>query len=316
MLRKARLKLLKLFRSGPRLSRSLIAREFGALLQFLRARNCTFHGCVALGETPRPCGISFRYDVHLRDLPAAPYFMKLHLDASIPATFFLLWDYAPEERNHLGEFRTLAQMARKPVEIGLHDSPVDAWLIESKFNNDRRAYVRWLRSADAPTWFAALADDPVALETLHRQTLERFIRRVENTRQLFGPITSVASHGGQIGRLLTRQRHAKQPETPLLRVLESRAWLTKERIAAAGLIADVESYRWGAQRTQVSDGGGKIAVLAHDLKRALAEDRAVQILLHPYTWGGASRDAELREALAAPSPAIDSTSGAPDRDRQ
>lgn len=298
MLRKAKA-LLKVFKRRARPSRSLIAREFDALLQFLRERDCTFHGCVVLGEEPTPRGISFRYDVHLRDLPAAPYFMKLHLDASIPATFFLLWDYAPEERHHLNEFCVLARMAHGPVEIGLHDSPVDAWLIESKFNNDRRAYVRWLRSADAPTWFAALADDPVALETLHRQTLERFIRRVENTRQLFGPITSVASHGGQIGRLLTRQHHAKQPETPLLRVLESRAWLTKERIAAAGLIADVESYRWGAQRTQISDGGGKIASMAQSLKQALAENRAIQILLHPYTWDAAARDTDLREALAA-----------------
>jgi hypothetical protein len=298
VLREAKAKLLKLFKRRPRVSRSLIAREFDALLRFLQEQHCTFHGCLALGEAPVPRGISFRYDVHLRDLPAAPHFMELHLGAAIPATFFLLWDFSPDERRYFNEFRTLAQMARGCVEIGLHDSPVDAWLIESKFNNDRPAYVRWMRTSDAPEWFATFADDPAALETLHRDTLERFVARVERTKDLFGPIASVASHGGQIGRLLRREKHQDLACIPVLRSLEARGWLTTDRVRAAGLMADVESYRWGENRTQVSDGGGKIANLAHDLKQALAEDRAVQILLHPYTWDGAPRDADLRDALA------------------
>jgi hypothetical protein len=75
--------------------------------------------------------------------------------------------------------------------------------------------------------------------------------------------------------------------------------LTKERVAAAGLIADVESYRSGPRRAQVSDGGGKITALTQSLNRALAQERAVQILLHPYTWDGATRDAEFSALLSS-----------------
>jgi hypothetical protein len=114
-------------------SSSLIAGEFSALLRFLREKECTFHPCVSLGEAPIPRGVSFRYDIHLHDLPVAHDFLALHLSENIPATFFLLWDYSPVEKKHLGDFRTLAAKVLEPAEIGLHDSPVDAWLIESKF---------------------------------------------------------------------------------------------------------------------------------------------------------------------------------------
>lgn len=276
-----------------------IAREFSALLRFLREEGCTFHGCIALGEAPTSRGVSFRYDIHLRDLAAAHDFLALHLGENIPATFFPLWDYSPAERKRLDGFRAFAAKSRAPTEIGLHDSPVDAWLIESKFENDRKAYVTWMGSGAAMEWFTMLVRSPAELELLHVQVLERFVARVEKTKELFGPITSVASHGGQIGQFLKRGKTLSPEIVALLRVLEARGWLTKERVAAAGLIADVESYRSGPRRVQVSDGGGKIAAMARGLKEALAGDRAVQLLIHPYTWGGAARDAELGALLTA-----------------
>ena len=279
-------------------SDNFIARELSALLRFLRQKGCAFRPCVVLGEAPIACGVSFRYDIHLRDLPAAHDFLALHLDENIPATFFLLWDYSPAERKRLDDFCAFAAKARAPVDIGLHDSPVDAWLIESKFKNDRKAYVTWIRSGAAMEWFTALVRSPAELELLHVQVLERFVARVEKTKELFGPIVSVASHGGQIGQFRKREKSLNSEIVALLHSLEARGWLTKERVAAAGLIADVESYRSGPGRRQASDGGGKIATLAHNLNRALAEDRAVQILLHPYTWGGAERDAELSALLS------------------
>jgi hypothetical protein len=66
--------------------------------------------------------------------------------------------------------------------------------------------VTWLRTGAALEWFTTLERNPDALELLHRQTQERFVARAEKTRELFGPITSVASHGGQIGQFLKREK--------------------------------------------------------------------------------------------------------------
>ena len=132
----------------------LIAQEFAALLGYLRRSGCSFRACLALGGTPR--GVAFRYDIHRRDLPAAHDFLALHLRVGIPATFFLLWDYSPLERKRLDQFLGFAAKAKAPVEIGLHDSPVDAWLIESDFAGDRKAYVVWTQSAALPEWLAGL----------------------------------------------------------------------------------------------------------------------------------------------------------------
>ena len=82
----------------------------------------------------------------------------------------------------------------------------------------------------------------------------------------------------------------------MLRSLVARGWLTPERIAAAGLLADVENH--GHDGTQVSDGGGETGRdVAGKLRDAVAQDHAIQILLHPYTWDGAERDAELSALL-------------------
>jgi hypothetical protein len=278
-------------------SSALIAREFAALLRFLRGHGCSFHPCVALGEAPVPRGVSFRYDVHLRDLPAAHSFLALHRGEDVPATFYLLWDYSPVERKRLDQFCAFAAKVGAPVEIGLHDSPVDALLIESKFQNDRKAYVTWMRSGAAMEWLTALMRDPDALGNLHAQTLERFVVRVNKTKELFGPIVSVASHGGQIGQFRKSEKTLKPEIAALLRSLEARGWLTKERVTAAGLMADVESYRTGPSRAQASDNGGRIAALVRKLNQALADRDAVQLLLHPYTWDGATRDAEISALL-------------------
>ena len=271
-----------------------IAQEFAALLGYLQRNGCGFRSCLALDATPR--GVAFRYDIHRRDLPAAHDFLALHLRVGIPATFFLLWDYSPLERKRLDQFLGFAAKAKAPVEIGLHDSPVDAWLIESDFAGDRKAYVVWTQSAALPEWLAGLVARPDELAAFHAQVLERFVARVERTRQLFGPVAAVASHGGQLGQRLRRDAERLAPDiAALLRSLVARGWLTPERIAAAGLAADVENY--GHDRTQVSDGGGKLVAMAGKLRDALAQDRAIQILLHPYTWDGAERDAELSALL-------------------
>lgn len=278
---------------------ALIAREFDALTGFLRGAGCRFCGCEGLARTPVPRGIAFRYDIHRRDLAAAYDFLALHLHENIPATFFLLWDYSPLERNRLAAFRDFAAKVRPPVELGLHDSPVDAYLIKTRFGHDRKAYVAWTQSADAVLWLSALLRNANDRDALNALVLEDFATRVQQTKELFGPVTTVASHGGQLGQVLTKGSQKLEPDiVSLLESLNARGWLTPERVTAAGLVMDVESFRTGGEiNTQVSDTGGRLAAFARRLRRSLADGRAIQILLHPYTWAGAERDAELSVLL-------------------
>jgi hypothetical protein len=262
------------------------ARQFEDLLELLRANNCSFHSCTALGAAPAPCGVAFRYDIHLRDLKPAHDFLAFHLRENIPATFFLMWDYSNDERKHLEDFLRFAKKVKPPIELGLHDSPVDAYLIETRFSGDVYAYRRWAESDEILSWLESIAAQPDLLVALNADALEHFKSRVRRTREHFGYITTVASHGGQLGQCLRGRMPVLQPPIRALATdFIARNWHTPERVAAAGLDADVESY---AKRVpglkQVSDGGGPRMPMMAEIRRLLAQDSALQLLIHPYIW--------------------------------
>ncbi|HEY4113240.1 MAG TPA: hypothetical protein VGM17_04195, partial [Rhizomicrobium sp.] len=180
--------------------RKLVEHEFAALLSFLRDSSCTFHSCEALIRNPVPRGVSFRYDIHLRDVPGCAAFIDIHKREQLPGTFFLLWDYSQAERRRFADFARLAGRIAPPLEIGLHDSPVDAYLIEKRFGEDRTAYIAWIKSAAAVEWFSSLLRAPDELAKLNLAVLEHFRRRVDRTTERFGAITAVASHGGEMNQ--------------------------------------------------------------------------------------------------------------------
>ncbi len=284
--------------------RRILEREFTALMEFLRRSGCSFHECVELADNPVPRGVAFRYDVHHRDIPGCFSLIDLHRQHKIPATFFFFWDYSPLERARLGKFLELKNRISKPLDIGLHDSPADAYLARTKFDGDRRAFQKWLQSTAAVEWFSKLSAAPDELALLNEAIFAEFKARVERTRELFGPITTVAAHGGELAQSLRSRLAALGAGADVARSLFAKAWLTPERAAAAGLAPTVDRFgRNPPGWTELSCNGGEIANLAGTLRRSiLVKNSAVQLLLHPYTWAGARRDAELSHALFAPGP--------------
>jgi hypothetical protein len=140
--------------------------------------------------------------VHHRDIPGCFSLIDLHRQHKIPATFFFFWDYSPLERARLGKFLELKNRISKPLDIGLHDSPADAYLARTKFDGDRRAFQKWLQSTAAVEWFSKLSAAPDELALLNEAIFAEFKARVERTRELFGPITTVAAHGGELAQSL------------------------------------------------------------------------------------------------------------------
>jgi hypothetical protein len=275
-----------------------IAGELTSLIAFLRNAGCTFHNCTVLGANPQPLGVSFRYDVHVRDIAACHTFVEAHRMQYIPATFFLLWDYSQLEHSYIGAFRKLAVKATKPLEIGLHDSPVDAHLIQSRFRGDRGACWAWLNTEDFVEWIASLAADEAMLAEFNSAVLKSFVTRVRHTQERFGPISSVACHGGDLLQALRDRLNLLAPEVAQVgRSLLASGWLTPERVAAAGLEACVDYSRPGAKWHQVSDTGGAICRMVQRIQNSLDRRAAVQILLHPFTWDGARRDGDLSRLL-------------------
>jgi hypothetical protein len=279
-------------------SSDFIAAELTALLEFLRRSGCTFHNCTALGNDPRPLGISFRYDVHVRDIAACHAFIETHRAQHIPATFFPLWDYSQLEHDYIVEFRELAANIVKPLEIGLHDSPVDAYLIQTRFRGDRGACSAWLNRG-AVEWIACLAGDEGRLAEFNSAVLTSFVTRVRRTQELFGPISTVACHGGDLLHALRDRLDRLDPGVAqVARSLFARSWLTPERVTAAGIEASVDGFGGsGAKWRQVSDGGGTICRMMQRIQNCLDRKLALQILLHPFTWDGAKRDGELSHLL-------------------
>jgi hypothetical protein len=278
----------------------LITQEFSALIRFLRERGCTFHSCSDLGAKPVPRGIAVRYDVHARDLPGAFVFAELHRQHGVPASFFFFWDYSRLERVHRRDYLKLNAMLAMPLEGGLHDSPVDAYLLQRRFESDLVAYESWLRSSQAAAWFRRLSEDKPELDALNGSVFQLFQARVERTRELFGPIRTIAAHGGGIGQQWRPKLATLGAAAQVVQGLFARNWLTPERVKAVGLEAAVNAYgdltrSW----TQCSCAGGEITKMAQSLHRALQRGSAVQILLHACTWTGARRDAELSDALFA-----------------
>jgi hypothetical protein len=277
-----------------------IAGEMTALIKFLRDSGCSFHNCTSLGADPKPLGISFRYDVHVRDIAACHAFVEVHRLHRIPATIFLWWDYSQLEHSYFANFQELAGKIAAPLEIGLHDSPVDAYLIQSRFQGDRGAYWTWLETEDAIEWIASLANDA----QLNNAVLKSFILRVRQTQERFGPISTVASHGGDLHQALHPKLKALGPDAAQIsRSLFAFDWLTPDRVAAAGLKACVDHYgASGGNWRQISDSGGAICRMVQRIQHALSRKSAVQILLHPFTWDGAKRDGELRDLLGTSGP--------------
>lgn len=282
--------------------------EAVALIEHLHRQKCSFFSCSNLGNSPTPRGVSFRFDVHARDIFGAYGFLAALYRRNIPGTFYLLADYSSDERARFAEFRNLVRSIRSPMEIGLHDSPVDAYLISQKFGGVAIDYWRWLQSEKSLQWLTRLAVSPSDQKSFHREVMDAFSNRVLWTKKQFGEFNTMASHGGEINQMFRKRLPELGVTGEFISSLFAENWITDERLAQVGLDADVEQFRKKAPLLyQVTDGGGQIKRMMDNINMfVVGRNRAVQILIHPYTWAGplghsgGTRDGEISVLLGAP----------------
>jgi hypothetical protein len=145
-------------------------------------------------------------------------------------------------------------------------------------------------------WLAELTSNPQQLGALNEMVLEDFLARVRETRRYFGDFSLIAPHGSELWQSFRKKLPTLDASlAKTAQNLRARFWLTPERLTAAGLEICVNP---GNQWQEVTDEGGKIAKMARQLhERVAAEAGAMQLLLHPFTWTGGIRDAELSELL-------------------
>src|SRR5258706_6125544 len=185
-------------------SRAFAGSEFRHLLRHLASKDYGVTDCLVQNREQAPRTISFRYDVHLRDVHCAHGFLDVHCERGVPGTFFLLHAYALVEQAHEADFVELANRigAAKgqgvPVELGLHDSPVDRYLTLRFADGDEGRYVAWLRNSDSVAFFRKLNELDSARSEFDAEVLAMFVQTVRLARQTLGDFQLSAGHGGSL----------------------------------------------------------------------------------------------------------------------
>ncbi|HVY31778.1 MAG TPA: class I SAM-dependent methyltransferase [Polyangiaceae bacterium] len=288
-------------------SRAFAASEFDHLLKHLVTRDYAVVDCLAQNREQARRTISFRYDVHLRDVHCAHGFLDVHRQRRVPGTFFLLHGYAATERAHEQDFVALAEAVRAaqgegvPVQLGLHDSPVDRYLIATVADGDEGRFMAWLRNYECVEYFRRLSESPAAAAEFNANVLALFVESVRSARAAFGDFQLSAGHGGKLAQLLRPRLAALEGLAPIISACFSENWLTLERLSAAGLVGDMELFKRGTPGVAyITEGGGKLTVMCERLHHYMRVERPITALIHPATWGRPARDSEWSALLDAP----------------
>lgn len=284
------------------------AGEFRCLLDSVRSMRYSVVDCLDQYQRREPSTLSFRYDVHWRDVHVAHAFLRVHRERRIPATFFLHHGYSALEQSKAEDFVGLAAAIRSAqqlgvrVEVGFHDSPVDRHLLWQVAGGDEVRFVEWLSGGAAITFFSELAASVEGRALFHAEVLKTFVRAVENARAALGPFQISAGHGGKISQVLRSRLEELGPLGPCVAECFAENWLAPARLSAAGLVGDLELFKREAPTVAaITEGGGRIERMCGDLARYAAKRRPIVALIHPATWGGnGRRDAEWSQQLQLP----------------
>jgi hypothetical protein len=276
------------------------ARELALLIGFLQQNRCTFVGRLERGALPQPRTIMLRYDVYPADLRAAPVFVRIHREHGIPAAWFLPSGHTGSDPTKRADYLRLIKEIESPSHVGLLDVPAESFLITQRFAGNKKAFAAWLHSNDALEWLKDLAQTPERQAELNASILKAFVARVKTAKEIFGPLAAVAAgRGPLVGALQDRVALLDSPALAAMRSLSPAAWLTPDRVSAAGLELNVDDFKHSLPHWHlVSDEGGKVRAMVETLRRyVLIENTATQILLHPQTWSGGWRDAGFSDLL-------------------
>jgi len=290
-------------------SQRFAASEFRYLLDYFDARGYRVVDCLVQNRERQRLSVSFRYDVHLRDVHCAHGFLAVHRERSVAGTFFLLHDYSVPERAHEAELKALATLiheakaAGAPVALGLHDSPVDRYLQWRFAGGKEGEYIKWLSSAAGVAFFTELAQSPPATQDFHAAVTERFVQTVVAAKAALGDFELSAGHGGKLSQILRKRLPELGDAAALVEQCFAEHWMTPERLAAAGIVGDVERFKRQVPEVAViTEGGGRLRIMCERLQYYAAAARPMIALIHPASWGKSVRDAEWSQLLQLPTP--------------
>jgi len=285
-------------------SQRFAAGEFRHLLGYLDERNYLIVDCLDQSRSCAARTVSFRYDIHLRDIHCAHGFLQVHRERACAGTFFLLHDYSTRERASERDFIDLAEQVRTAkdagagVELGLHDSPVDRYLLWRFADGDERRFVTWVSTGGAVDFFRQLANSDAESRAFNAAVLDNFVKTVRVAREVLGNFQLSAGHGGKLGQLL-RPRLTELGELgAFVREYFAENWMTPAVLSAAGLSGDVERFKREVPAVAgVTEGGGRLTVMCERLACYTNAARPLLALIHPATWGGQPRDGEWSRLL-------------------
>ncbi len=189
------------------------------------------------------------HDVHCWDVLCALGLMIENHRRGLSSTFFVNWDFAPEDVVYRDAFRTLIHMGDGVHdEIGLHAAPVPSWLRMEAFGGDDEAFLAWVNSSQAEedlkvivTGNGLTSFGVVSLQEVHEASQCRLAAQVEAVRAEYPSLAHMNAHGDDAGRLLNRLFN--KTEDVRFRDLHCGFFVTEEMCAACGLQDTVMTYQ-------------------------------------------------------------------------
>lgn len=280
-------------------------RPFFRELQSDMAALCTYLGAMGYkietsgneAHSPESKTAYIRYDIHIRDLVGAFGFEDYHAATGTPGNMFIQWRDGLSDHSTEPYFCKFGDMAAASMDIGLHISPVDTCLLDTRFAGDTIAYFDWYKTDDAMDWLKSLHENPNKLNEFNAEVEEHACELAKSFYSVF-PLSKreIASHGGAVSQCLRAKARELGPMGQMIASFYAENWLTSERIVKLGGTWDVEQCGKHGVR-KVSDGGGQIKRMMTSLTTSVEREAPIQILIHPASWFGKRRDGALKELL-------------------
>lgn len=232
-------------------------------------------------EAERYCFM--RFDIHVRDLPGMYGFWDINSAFGVPATYYLHWDYGQYERDAATDFLNLAKF--NDIKLGLHLSPFDSWLMNSRFDGNEDGCFRWLLSTAGKDYLNDLVSNERLWSDILTKTQQELVRLCASFKKSFPKGSGFAAHGGALIQSLYRTI----PENPALArfsdELVAEKFLTEGRVQKLGLGRDCERLANETGMFKLTDVGGAVSAdqFISNIIEAVSSGRAVSFLTHPQT---------------------------------
>lgn len=228
------------------------------------------------------------HDTHAWDILPAIILLTENRRRRITSTFFINWQFAPEDYESASAYLCLCRIARFcNCEIGIHSSPLSSWIRTSVFNKDSRKFDQWHASdyfendltsiilGNGKTSFGQLSGDEwkdKAKQLAYEQvtSLQEHISDVQHTNP----------HGDEIGRFLFRLN--KQKNDPLIRSFFAGPFFQRETLEYCNLTDSILTFQSeGQEYVQHLWEPAYILDPEKSLKSELSNGKIKLILNHP-----------------------------------